>query len=109
MVSSAMFVVAVLLASFHTTATGGVKKINKEHTFQPPPLQPVDRGDCPASCDEVFRKLECGLHCEMGLWQRVEVQERGGMVSISKLYVVCAYEKGFASRDGIGKCHSGTS
>lgn len=70
------FFVLVVLASVHTTANGS-NTVN--NIFRPPSLQPVERKDCPASCEEVFRKLEWGPDCAMGLCQRVDVQERGGV------------------------------
>lgn len=96
MVACALFVFIVLLASVHTTARAAKTKDEKKekNIFRPPSLQPVARRDCPASCDEVFRKLECGQDCEMGLWQRVDVQERGGRY----FCVPCARPYSFSRR-----------
>lgn len=76
MVIPMLYLLVLALIYVQSTHTAGTDE--KRTPFRPPALQPVKPGECPTSCREVFRKLQCGADCEDGVWQNVDVQQRGG-------------------------------
>lgn len=63
-------------------------------TFRPGETQPLESQECPRSCTDVFRKLEWRRngYGGGGHYQKLHVQERGGMICCARKCAVCGVE-----------------
>lgn len=61
------------------------------YVFQPTSPEPLASNDCPPSCSNVFARLDEGRYNDDRKVQTVHVQERGGMLNVAGMGVICLH------------------